>query len=321
MKTTFRNPIVISIIALTVIIALSLATKLFSSHDFSYETICAVIGVILTAVVTGVLLNGQTKQEEIKEKKSKRYEKKLQIYQTFLQKLCDVIKDRKITDEEVVELYFQVSYLAMHSEAANVKRISESIKTIVEQKSDAVDFIGPLFEIVKILKSELYESSGNDELDSTLLEEAMSNFVSISVASEDTVESQSIYDRILALKKAAAHKLGCNRQWVYNYHTLVHECYVHETSISCDTVFESDGSVKVILFLRNRDIAQFRSILGDKEIWGDLLNVFNTGDNEMISACCLVYKTVPAHETDTANLLNILTEICGKMKRYQSKVK
>lgn len=83
MKATFRNPIVISIIALIAIIALSLATRLFSSHDFSYETICAVIGVILTAVVTGVLLNGQTEQEEIKEKRARDMKRSFRFIRHF----------------------------------------------------------------------------------------------------------------------------------------------------------------------------------------------------------------------------------------------
>jgi hypothetical protein len=324
MRQSLRNPIVIAILAIVVIFAMTLMAGLFTEKEFSYETICAVIGVILTAAVTGVLLSGQTKQEEIKEKNSKRYEAKLQVYQAFLKKLCDVIKDRKISDEEVVELYFQISNLAMHSEASNVTKISADIQNIVssiQSKSDTSsekNFLSSLFRIVSILKSELYELPLEDvEVDAFDL--AIDNLQAIGVASDQ--KAKSIYDRIIELKRRAASKLGCNRQWVYNYHTLVHECYVHDTSLSCDCNFENDGSVNIKLFIRSGNIDQFRKILSDQSVWGDLLSRFDNGQRDPQVPSILLYKSIAPADATTDNLYEILVDITNRIKKYQAKVK
>ena len=323
MKSKRIISVIISVLALVLVLVISLKSNLFSGHDLSYETICAVIGVILTGVVTGVLLNGQSEQEEKKEKKSKRYSEKLHIYHDFLKELCSVIKDRKITDEEVIELQFQVSYLAMHSDEKSVTAVSSAVKDIItclrdENRNDN-NFLESLFEIVRILRGELYDLS-DDGNSAAAFDDAIANFTSITVSSNNNVQQRTIYDRIIELKQAAKGKLGCNRQWVYNYHTLVHECYVGDTSLSCDTVFEPDGSVTIQLFLRNGDIAGLRTILGDTEIWGDKLSVYDSQRKGNDSLNVMTYRCLQADEADVQNLLPILEDITDRMKRTRKSI-
>ena len=81
--------------------------QLFSIKDLWYESYAAIIGVVLTAIITFFLFKGQTSSEVKREKEAKVYEEKLKIYKEFLNYLCDIIQDRKITEEEKVKLKFR----------------------------------------------------------------------------------------------------------------------------------------------------------------------------------------------------------------------
>ena len=52
----------------------------------------ALMGVILTAVTTVVLLLGQTSSEEEKERNTKVFEEKINVYKEFLQIFCKIIQ-------------------------------------------------------------------------------------------------------------------------------------------------------------------------------------------------------------------------------------
>ena len=54
--------------------------QLFSIKDLWYESYAAIIGVVLTAIITFFLFKGQTSSEVQREKEAKVYEEKLQIY-------------------------------------------------------------------------------------------------------------------------------------------------------------------------------------------------------------------------------------------------
>lgn len=76
-----------------IISALAVLTRIFSSHDLLFQIIAVVLSVIFTAIVTNSLLTGQTEGEVDQQRNSKVFERKLTIYQEFLAKLCEVIKD------------------------------------------------------------------------------------------------------------------------------------------------------------------------------------------------------------------------------------
>lgn len=82
----------------------------------------AIIGVIITAVITMMLLVGQTDNEEKREKKGKVFEEKLRIYQEYLTTLYKVIKDGKNSNSEKLKLAFKTSSVAMHCEHDRVEK-------------------------------------------------------------------------------------------------------------------------------------------------------------------------------------------------------
>ena len=193
----------------------------FSGYEPYQQLIAAMLSVAATGVITALLLIFQRKQqEELNEKQrtfeveqkdkekerlqeTKVFEEKLRIYQDFLHKLCDVVKDQKITREEEIELQFQISYIAMHTKTSSIKVISDNIKEIVlslkKDKPDANDMLGRLFYIADEFHKELYDDD-NSVLVGPDREDTIENFRCILIGKEDVQEyeddeKQRIIDR------------------------------------------------------------------------------------------------------------------------------
>lgn len=165
---------------------------LFSFAEMLSNTYAAILGVAMTAIISWALLNGQTSIQSKKalenEKRSKVYEEKIRFYQHFLKRLYEIIKDNKIEPEEALELKFAVASLALHTDSAKIKSISQQVKKIMESvgASGNIDetskdqLMESLLKIVVKFNEELFEKEGGvEELDSNL-REAIENFKSIS---------------------------------------------------------------------------------------------------------------------------------------------
>lgn len=159
---------------------------------------------VFTAVVTSTLLTGQSEDEETKERNSKVFEKKLSIYQEFLEKLCDVIKDDVITKQEAVELEFATSYIAMHMKSEDVESVISSIRDIiggigVGSGKDNAKSSTPkaLFDIVTVFKKDLYRTA-YDTKDAHILA-AIEAFEGIVSDIEGQVNSEGSNSRNVAI--------------------------------------------------------------------------------------------------------------------------
>ena len=144
------------------------------------------------------LVQDQQKFEEEQKSKEKQrlqetkiFEEKLRIYQDFLKKLCDVVKDQNITQDEEIEMQFQVSYIAMHTKSESIKTISDNVKKIIlsikKEENEANNMLGQLFEIADVFHNELYEDDCSSMSDSERKETIM-NFKSILIGKEDIQE-------------------------------------------------------------------------------------------------------------------------------------
>ena len=163
--------------------------RLFSSEQLWGEMFAAVLGVIITAVITMVLLKGQSNDDVERERAAKIFEEKLRIYEEYLRTLCDVIKDRKLSDEEKILLEFQTSYVAMHCDPKYIATASEAVKKLIEhacpdeEKQDSKDGGGSgspdklldcLFCIVEAFRKDLYGDAF--EFDKNHKRDTLSNF-------------------------------------------------------------------------------------------------------------------------------------------------
>ncbi len=185
------------VVVLTCFILLLISEAELPSRPLSsgiVAIISAVIGVLLTVVVTSILLEKQTaSQDELlskrfeseakKDEKVKVFEEKLKIYKEFLGKLHEVIEDDKILESEVKELIFQISSLAMHTDARLVNGILEELGSLVEIMGSKTNpdpdkpvseqeyyqaVAGHILNIVIQLQKELYGEEHREQVDPAL---------------------------------------------------------------------------------------------------------------------------------------------------------
>lgn len=135
---------------------------LFTVADLWFQMFAALLGVIITAIITEVLLKGQTESDVKREESAAVFREKLKIYMDFLKMLCETLKDKRLTEEESMQMQFQISYIAMHTKLENVEKISKNVNTIVEvytkpgHKPTSSELLPPLFNIVECFRQELY---------------------------------------------------------------------------------------------------------------------------------------------------------------------
>ena len=168
-----KNAVIIASTIALIVIACTFAVylRLYTGKELWYEMFAAIIGVIITAIITMMLLIGQTDSDEKREKKGKVFEEKLRIYQEYLSTLYDVIKDGKNTNEEKLKLAFKTSSVAMHCAPERVEKISESVKEIfkrtIKEDGNALEKLSEedlkvvlknLFDIMEAFKADLYEN-------------------------------------------------------------------------------------------------------------------------------------------------------------------
>lgn len=74
---------IITITAVLVVLACFFAIylRLFTEKELWYEMFAAVLGVIITAIITMILLRGQSDNDVERERAAKIFEEKLKIYQ------------------------------------------------------------------------------------------------------------------------------------------------------------------------------------------------------------------------------------------------
>ena len=166
---------------ITLIVVLGLAVlffigsvlyKVYEFEFFPAPFYGALMGVLITAVVTYVLLTGQTDSETKKEISTKKFEKKLETYQKFLDKLCDILKQEdKICEKDLKELIFQIGLVRMHTKGENVSKLFKAISKIVvnitekhkntsntnnDPSENIQNLTEHIMEVIQILQGELY---------------------------------------------------------------------------------------------------------------------------------------------------------------------
>lgn len=171
MKLTQRNSIFVVAILAAIACFFAVYLRLFTEKELWFQIFAAVLGVIITAVITMILLRGQSDDDIERERVAKVFGEKLRIYQDYLHSLCDVIKDHSLSDEEKIRLEFQTSYVAMHCDSKYIATVSNAVKELIEHccpdedsenlscksKSDSPDpLLDNLFRIVEAFRKDLY---------------------------------------------------------------------------------------------------------------------------------------------------------------------
>ncbi len=152
------------------------------SHFFG-----ALFGVVITAIITVFLLQGQTANEEEREKSVRVFERKQDVYENFLEHLRKIIHDGKISIAtkdnndasqgtnvgDLKDLIFHLGYMQMHTSEKTINGVLDGVARIIKlmndftQNSNADDkraltiyyatLSGELFKLVALLKEDLYK--------------------------------------------------------------------------------------------------------------------------------------------------------------------
>jgi hypothetical protein len=88
----------------------------------------AAMGAVITGVITGVLLDGQARVEEDKEKNLQIFKIKSEIFQKYIDLVWEIWNDQKITNEEYKKLlsdYYR--YLMIYLEKTKLKTIGDCL--------------------------------------------------------------------------------------------------------------------------------------------------------------------------------------------------
>lgn len=199
-----QNLWIIGIIAFSFLfIASAVIFKIFELEILPSQFYGALIGVVITAIITVFLLKGQTSNEEEREKSVKVFEKKQEVYHAFLEELRMIIKDGEITIiskdksgnldksvDELKDLIFQLGYLQMHTSEKAINGVLDSLANIIQLMNDFnstkegekqkelpnyySSFSEELFKIIAILKEDLYKENcrpiSKDKMNSILKE-------------------------------------------------------------------------------------------------------------------------------------------------------
>lgn len=273
--------------------------------DISAQFFSAMAGALVAAIITLFLLQGQTAVEADRQKDSKVFEEKLLIYKEFLRKLCDVVKDQKITEEEEIELQFQVSYIAMHTKSDSIKSISEQVRKIVvdikNKEKDSKNMLSQLFIIADTLYKELYgkENSFKEEDRSTTIV----NFESI-LAPKNEMRIYELMQNITAQ--------GINKR-IDKDGNLIYEYYCNNTdnkylkgngTVSIGISYNSNQySFSIITKGNHPDdfLAMIQGVCNDSKL-------FKKDNNE---------KYIANIGTDDSKIVEFFNVLLTKMKKYR----
>lgn len=261
-------PVILALVAFVIAVLF----RIFSLSDIWAQMFGAFIGAMITVIITLLLLKSQTSSEEEKERNSKIFEEKLRIYQEFLKKLCEVVKDMNIEKSKEIELEFQVSYIAMHTSYESLAEISKQVREIItaikEGDSERNKMLKQLFVIADTFYKELYNNV--NVYDDEKRQETIQNFNSIMFTAADI----KLIKRAVELQK----KINPNgaKQRIWKDTTLVYEFYTDKNKntgnyIVVDMIPKND-SYEVTVYKRNANEQQ------NKELAESLFGTFRSTD-------------------------------------------
>lgn len=156
--------IYVIVIALTLVACtVAVILRLFSVNDLPFQTFAALIGVIITAIITGILLKGQSDAERRQKEQSEIFKEKLSTYNRFLDALCKYVTES--TEIHKKEVIFHAMSIRMHMRSDTVSAIDENIIRLIENTgtdSEVQILVESLNAIAMIFGKELYGESMGD---------------------------------------------------------------------------------------------------------------------------------------------------------------
>jgi hypothetical protein len=100
------------------------------------EIIAALIGTILAAVVTAMLLTSQTRGEELKERNVEVFRRKFEVFDEFLGLALDHLDDGQLDEREIRSLRRNIYRMSLFSSDDTVQAASSFLRSMVLQEDE-----------------------------------------------------------------------------------------------------------------------------------------------------------------------------------------
>jgi hypothetical protein len=310
-------------------VILAAVSGAWPGKDISAQFFSAMAGALIAAIITLFLLKGQTAVEADRQRDSKVFEEKLRIYQDFLHKLCDVVKDQKITPEEEIELQFQVSCIAMHTSSESIKNISVQVKDIIERiKNNDTNkklMLEELFKISDSFNKELYgdkiikDKDADNEEDSR--RDTIANFEILVYSDMNKYEKmRELKDRFKELKNKI-DKSGSNSCSLLYNSTLINYEYYTATNAKGEYIKTPDRIAVDLLLDGDEFVIRVGTRKNDPEKTKRITNAvddrFTPGNTELTGAHWHVHAKF-AQETPDDKIIEDMNDLLMRIYYYRN---
>jgi hypothetical protein len=131
MKSKWIKILLGVLICFLVFCAISVFMKVFTIGDLHLNFMAALLGTVITAVVTVLLLSGQSAAEEVKERNVAVFNDKSKIFKKFIKAIWEIWKDHQVTSDEywnLTSMFYQK--LMLYSKEETQKIIGGALKKI-----------------------------------------------------------------------------------------------------------------------------------------------------------------------------------------------
>lgn len=308
--------LIYSVVAFVIFVILAVASGAWPDTNFAAQILAAFAGAIVAAIITLLLLNSQTESEVMKERDSKVFEQKLQIYKEFYAVLCNVIRDRKITKEEEIDLQFQVANIAMHTDHEHIEQISENVYTIILQikkGETSNNFLRNLFEIDHSFREELYgkQEYGDKELNAERQAVDLFSSITLGTRPEDTI----LYERLMSIKNLI--KSNGARKWIWENRVLVNEFFTERNK---NNNFVKGNELVLDLLQMNNDLvlSLYRRNATANEVKDIVKDTLSTEFHPMPGEPCRHIAQTFSLQTDDKDIAIAITTILKKLAEYRN---
>jgi gas vesicle protein len=167
--------VVVAILGIMVFCFATTDIKILSLDALPPSFIGALLGAVISGVITVVLLIGQSSAEEIKERNVKIFEKKSKIFQNYIEYLWEILREQKISIEKYEKLRKDFSIrLMIYLSKKSIRSIAvyiEKIGSCLDNKNNInyAKIKEDIFGVINILSNELGLGGQIDlEIDSKL---------------------------------------------------------------------------------------------------------------------------------------------------------
>ena len=321
--------LILCICLLALFVILAAVSGSWPGKDISAQFFSAMSGALVAAIITLFLLKGQTAVEADRQKDSKVFEEKLRIYKVFLHKLCDVVKDQKITPEEEIELQFQVSCIAMHTSSESINNISLQVKNIIERIKNNDNnkklMLEELFKIADSFNKELYGDKINKDKYADKEEESrretIANFEVIVYSDMNKYEKmRELKDRFKELMNKI-DKSGSNSCSLLYNSTLINYEYYTVTNAKGEYIKTPDRIAVDLLLDGDEFVIRVGTRRNDPEKTKRITNAvddrFTPGNTELTGAHWHVHAKY-AQETPDDEIIEDINDLLMRINFYRN---